>query len=156
MPNDTTMESQTFGIIEDRISPKIQAVAANLLTNNLIEEVRLSMEASGVQDTGDFFLWQHVLNNNNNNFVLPQAKYARISCSFDMGWQQQRSGNRYNLQSGHALLVGRRTQKPICMIIKSKRCNYCTLWRRKNLDLVTDDDIKPPEQKYCSQCRQRT
>ena len=39
LPNDTTMESRSFGIIEDRISPRIQEVSQQILKENLIEEV---------------------------------------------------------------------------------------------------------------------
>jgi hypothetical protein len=52
--------------------------------------------------------------------------------SFDMAWQQRASGNRYNSPSGHALFVGGYTRKPIAMIIKSKLCHYCTIWKQRN------------------------
>jgi hypothetical protein len=39
LPNDTTMESRSFGIIEGRLSKKIQAVAKSILEENLAAEV---------------------------------------------------------------------------------------------------------------------
>ena len=125
LPNDTTMETRSFGIIEDRISVKVQEVTDEILNENLIEEARLSMESSSVQDMNDFQLRKHALDN--SDFVLCRAKYPLIMCSFDMGWQQRGSAHRYNSQSGHALLIGGRTRKPIGFVVKSKRCNYCLL-----------------------------
>jgi hypothetical protein len=43
LPNDTTMKSRSFGLIEERISPIIQAVTADILLENLTEEVRLTL-----------------------------------------------------------------------------------------------------------------
>ena len=64
LPNDTTMETRSFGIIEDRISRQVQHVAESILLENLIKEARLSMEASISQDDNDFLLWKHSLDNN--------------------------------------------------------------------------------------------
>ena len=30
------------------------------------------------------------------------------------------------------------------MIIKSKRCNYCVLWKRRNKDIADDDELLVP------------
>ena len=147
LPNDTTMETRSFGIIEDRISRKVQEVTEEILMENLIEEAKLSMEASTVQDMNDFHLWKHALNN--SDFVLCQNKYPLIMCSFDMRWQQRGSAHRYNSQSGHALLIGGRSRKPIAFVVKSKRCNYCLLWRKKTKADLDDEesfdsDLIPP------------
>jgi hypothetical protein len=132
LPNDTTMESRSFGIIEGRISGKIQSLYNNLLEENLIEEVRLSMEVSPVHDANDFILWQQSLKTDNVPFS--QSRYPSISCSFDMGWQQRGSGGQYNSMSGHALLAGALTRKPVCFVLKSKLCNFCCTWKKRNPD----------------------
>jgi hypothetical protein len=134
LPNDTTMERRSFGIIEDRISPTIDELNKEILLENLVEEARLSMEASNDHDANDFMLWQQSLTNKNT--VLLDAKKPPLMCSFDMGWQQRSSGKRYNSQSGHALLVGQFSRKPVSFVIKSKRCNFCITWKNRNKDVV--------------------
>jgi hypothetical protein len=55
------------------------------------------------------------------------------SISFDMlGWQQRSSGHRYNSPSGHALLVGGKTRKPVALCIKRKLCNFCCSWEKQS------------------------
>jgi hypothetical protein len=130
LPNDTTMETRSFPTIEERISPFMQQLAKEILLDNLVEEVRLSFE-----DANDFRLWKLALTD--PTIQLTQEKYARIDVSFDMGWQQRASGKKYNSLSGDALMVGGRTRRPVAMIIKSKRCNFCIAWKR-NINNVGD------------------
>jgi hypothetical protein len=131
LPNDTTMETRQFPSIEDRISPFVQKLTKDILLENLTEEVRLCFEASPDHEAIDFQMWQQSLTD--ETIVLPTARYAKIDVSFDMGWQQRSSGNRYASPSGDALLVGSRTRKPVAMEIKSKKCNFCSAWyRNKN------------------------
>jgi hypothetical protein len=47
----------------------------------------------------------------------------RLTISFDMGWQQRSSGNKYNLNSGHAICIGGYSKKILDYCIKSKVCN---------------------------------
>jgi hypothetical protein len=49
-----------------------------------------------------------------------------------MGWQQRSSGKRYNSPSGHAFFVGGLSRKPIAVQVKSKICNYCSSWNKKD------------------------
>jgi hypothetical protein len=135
LPNDTTMEGRSFGTIEDRISKKIHQVTDQILLENLVEEVRLS-----VQDINSFNLWNSALTS--EAIVLPTALYPRIQVSYDMAWQQRNSGNRYASPSGHAVLVGKHCRKPLALVIKSKLCNYCSTYKKKH-PTMTDDDIPP-------------
>jgi hypothetical protein len=128
LPNDTTMQSRSFGIIEDRISVKLQKLSADILKENLIEEVKLSMQAATMDYRNDFDLWKQSIE---GTIVLSKSKYPKIACSFDMGWQKRSSGNRYDSPSGHALLIGARTRKPVAFMLKSKVCNYCKTWEKK-------------------------
>jgi hypothetical protein len=134
LPNDTTMETRSFALIENRISTAIQQVTTDILLESLIEEAMLSMRNATDQDDNDFQQWKQSLYD--KNFVLSKMNYPRLSCSFDMGWQQRASGVRYNSASGHAILVGALTRKPICFAIRSKRCNFCTTWKANNKDIV--------------------
>jgi hypothetical protein len=51
-----------------------------------------------------------------------------------MAWQQRSSGHNNNSPSGHALMVGAMTRKPVLLCIKSKLCNFCTCFKKKNPD----------------------
>lgn len=140
LPNDTTMESRSFTIIEERIGPVIRNLTTTILQDNLIEEVRLTkMMKSGAQDHHDFLLWKSSLE---PGFVgeLSIAKYPTITVSYDMAWQQRSSGHNYNSPSGHALMVGAMTRKPVLLCVKSKRCNFCFCYNKKNPEALEVPD----------------
>jgi hypothetical protein len=136
LPNDTTMEGRSFGIIKERISRKIKEVTDDILLENLVEEVRLT-----VLDVDTIKLWESALTN--EGIVLPTAIYPRIHVSYEMAWQQRNSGNRYASPSGHAVLVGKLSRKPLALVIKSKLCNICSTYKKKNLDMEEDDEVPP-------------
>jgi hypothetical protein len=144
LPNDTTMESRSFTIIEDRIGPVIRSLTRDILEENLIEEARLTMESCELQDQHDFGIWKSSLK---ADFVGPlsQAKYPQITVSFDMGWQQRSSGHNYNSPSGHALMVGALTRKPLALCVKSKLCNACRFYKKKYPELDDDDIMQTHE-----------
>jgi hypothetical protein len=131
LPNDTTMQSRSFGLIEERISPVIQSVADAILLENLTEEVRQTFALLPDKDETDLFNWKNSLDPA-NNLAYSRAKYPAISASFDMGWQQRSSGQRYNSPSGHAFFVGAHCRKPISIQVKSRICNFCAAWKKKN------------------------
>jgi hypothetical protein len=138
LPNDTTMESRSFGIIEDRISPALQKLGEDVMLDNLTEEVRLTVSAN------DFKVWKDALDE--GTMELLQSQYPAIGASYDMAWQQRNSVNRYNSPSGHRLLVGARTRKPIAMAVKSKYCNYyCKAWKKQPMN----DGLDPPPHNCC-------
>lgn len=105
LPNDTTMESRSFTIIEERLGPAIRGLCKDILNENLTEEARMCFEESASQDANDFAQWQQALSD--PSFKLSIAKYPSISMSFDMGWQQRGSQQVYNSPSGHAVMVGK-------------------------------------------------
>jgi hypothetical protein len=111
----------------------IQSVTDQVLLENLLEEVKLTFKALPDKDDTDFANWLNSVKGNNNNMpVLSTAKYPAISVSYDMGWQQRSSGCRYASPSGHGFFVGGLSRKPISMEVKSKICNYCATWKKKN------------------------
>jgi hypothetical protein len=142
LPNDTTMESRSFTLIESRISPAIQQVTDEIILDNLVEEAQLTMEKAN--NGNGFRLWKQWMEH--KDFALAQSNYPSIDVSFDMGWQQRSSGVRYNSQSGHALLVGGLSRKPICLAIKSKRCNFCITWKANNKDIVEAAELDGGEE----------
>jgi hypothetical protein len=123
LPNDTTMESRSFSIVESRIGPLIRQLCEEILVENVIEEARLSMEENETQDHLDFEAWQRSLTD--PTMVLPQSKMPKVEASYDMAWQQKVSGHQYNSKSGHGTLMGRLTRKVIGLSIKSKICTQC-------------------------------
>jgi hypothetical protein len=136
LPNDTTMGTRSFGIIEERIAVIIRELCDEIINENLIEEAKLSMEAS-TQDHLDFNLWKSSLTD--KTLLLPESKKPRVDASYDMAWQQKGSGHQYNSLSGHGTMVGNLTRKVIGLAIKSKRCNTCVCWEKKHPDIPVPD-----------------
>jgi hypothetical protein len=130
LPNDTTMQSRSFSIIEGRISPIIRELCKDIILNNLKEEAKLSMEASGIHDEHDYKVWKDSLTD--KSIKLSIAKMPKLHGSYDMAWQQKGSGHQYNSVSRHGTIVGRRTRKVIALVIKCKVCNQCTAWEKRN------------------------
>jgi hypothetical protein len=64
LPNDTTMQGRSFGIIEERMSPMIQSVARQILLENLKEEVQATFAAMADKDDNDFQLWLNSFGDN--------------------------------------------------------------------------------------------
>jgi hypothetical protein len=133
LPNDTTMEGRSFTIIEERIGPLLRQACEEVVLANMIEEVKLSMEASEIQDEHDFTIWKDALDN--KDLKLSHAKMPKVHASYDMAWQQKGSGHVYNSFSGHGVFVGRHTRKVIALVIKSKTCGTCNAWKKKHGDL---------------------
>jgi hypothetical protein len=130
LPNDTTMKSRSFTIIEDRLGPIIRKLCNDMLLDNLIDEARLSMEKSETLDADDFKVWKDALTN--KSIDLPLDKKPKIEGSYDMAWQQKGSGHQYNSKTGHGALIGRHTRKVIGLTIKCKVCNICIAWDKKH------------------------
>jgi hypothetical protein len=95
-----------------------------ILHENIKEEVQLTLGA----DNGALLLWEQSFDDNAAPYGSDQ--YPMIGGSFDMAWQQRSSGQRYNSQSGHGLLMGSLGRKPLALIVKSKVCNICSAFDR--------------------------
>jgi hypothetical protein len=130
LPNHTTMESRSFTAVEERISPYIQQLTDEIIHENLSAEVQET-----VVDPSDFANWKQDIEQ--GTLVLSRLRYPNLNASYDMAWQQRNSGNRYDSASGHALLVGAKTRRPIAVMIKSKLCNMCSTWKMKH-DITVD------------------
>ena len=101
LPNDTTMMNRSFGIIEDRIGPFIRDLCEEIISENVEEEARLSMNEL------DFGLWKQWKDGNETINSFPVNRRPQIDASYDMARQQKGSGNVYNYQQDMALcLVG--------------------------------------------------
>jgi hypothetical protein len=98
LPNDTTMARRSFGIIEDRISNKVQELTTTLLLENLVEEAWLTMEASNAHDENDFQLWRASVLNPTGMVLSKKNKYPPLMCSFDMGYGMATKEQRQQIQ----------------------------------------------------------
>jgi hypothetical protein len=68
LPNDTTMETRSFGTIEERIAPHIWQLYQDILAENLEAEVKASNSLE------KFTLWKES-KNLASNFTLQKADY---------------------------------------------------------------------------------
>jgi hypothetical protein len=128
LPNDTTIKSRSFSMIEDRIGSFIRSLAEEeIITNNVIEEARLSMEADNNLDY--FETWKTALTD--DTIVLDVTKLPKLDASYDMAWQQKGSGHQYNSMSGHGSMFGSLTRRIIGLSVKSKMCNLCNVAIKK-------------------------
>ena len=125
LPNSATMEKRSFSIIEGRLSPHIQALADEILRENLEEEVLLVL-GDARDDNGIrlYDLWKEK--------KLSHEHYPKLTGSTDMGWQKRSSGRSFSSLSGHALFVSSRTRKPIALEVKATLCRICSSWEKNN------------------------
>jgi uncharacterized protein with PIN domain len=137
LPNDTTMKSRSFSMIEERIGPFIRTLCEDIITENLIEEARLSMEADSNLDY--FEVWKSSLSD--DSIVLDVSKIPRVDASYNMAWQQKGSGHQYNSQSGHGSMIGSLTRRVIGLVIKSKLCNQCNASHKKNPAMAVGEHV---------------
>jgi hypothetical protein len=141
LPNDTTMETRSFTIIEERVGPFVRKVCKEILSENLIEEARLAMNAIGTQEASNaFYLWKASLTD--PTIALTVDGMPKLEASYDMAWQQKGSGRQYNSQSGHGTLMGRYSRKVIGLVIKSKLCKQC-------IAIAKRDPNNPPAYHVC-------
>ena len=117
LPNSTTMARRSFITIEKRIAPVILELLEEIIQENLVKEVELTMRTAQPFVEAKFDKWKDANNNNNN---INRVDYPTIGASTDMGWQ-----NRSMSQSGHAFFVGHHTRKVIAWTLYSKRCSVC-------------------------------
>ena len=125
LPNDTTMEGRSFHIIEERIGPIIRQLTDEILLENLIEEVRLSID-----NESDFETWKRAIDPAIASPPLP--RFPKVNCSSDTAWQQKGSGHTHNSPSGHSLMFGHHARKPLVYAVKSKMCNCCGSFKKRN------------------------
>jgi len=127
LPNSTTMNKRSFGIIQQRLAPVVESLTQKVLLLNLEKEVEMYYNNELDEDGVLLFAkWKSGDLQNNPD------KYPRLITSTDMAWQQRACGKQCNSCSGHCLFVGQRTRKPIAKQIYSKSCSYCKAFYRKH------------------------
>jgi hypothetical protein len=80
LPNDTTMKSRSFTLIEDRIGPILRSLCHDMVMDNLIEEVRLTMDGEiRKSECHDFKVWKESLSD--KSIKLPIDKMPKLAGS---------------------------------------------------------------------------
>ena len=51
---------------------------------------------------------------------------VNLTVSFDMGWSKRSSGHRYDSLSGHAFMIGCRSDMIVSAIVTAKECRICS------------------------------
>jgi len=134
LPNDETMEGRSFHTIEECIGRIICELTDEMLLKNLTEEAHLSMD-----NQSDFDTWKRLIDPTTATTPLPEERHPRINCCSDTAWQQKGSGHTHNSPSGHSLMFGHHTRKPLLCQVKSKLHNCCTAFKKRNPDV----DVPP-------------
>ena len=93
--NTKSLSKSAMGNIESSIGVDIRKVATDSMLAAIEGEVRLTKN-----DKEKFQEFKHNVKNKKQG--IPIA----IAISFDMGWSECSSGNRYDSLSGHALAIG--------------------------------------------------
>jgi hypothetical protein len=124
-------------MIEERVGPFIRELGQEIILENLIDEVRLSMEADGNLEL--FPRWKAALTD--PTIVLDPAELPKVDASYDMAWQQKGSGHQYNSVSGHGSMFGGLTRRIIGLSIKSRLCNQCNVSMKKTPGLAFGEYI---------------
>jgi len=139
LPNDATMDGRSFHVIEERIGPLIRNLTDEIMLENLTEEVRLS-----TANESDFDTWKRAIDPDVATPPLPIERHPRVNASNDTAWQQKGSGHTHNSPSGHSLMFGHHTRKPLAYVVKSKVCNCCNAFTKKNgnIDVPPHDCCK--------------
>ncbi len=84
------------------------------------EEIYLTLivhEQGDWADIGRDFQWWKCLTGTDRLSVL---NMPQLTVSYDMGWQQRSSGNKYSSVSGHDFCIGGYTKKILDYRVKSK------------------------------------
>ena len=56
-----------------------------------------------------------------------------------MGWSKRSSGNRYDSQSGHAILIGQNSRKIIDFALYQKACRMCNFAKARGTSTKSHD-----------------
>jgi len=127
LPNATTMNKRSFGIMQQRIAPVVAELTDTVLLENLNKEVRLHYDNRFDDDGISLFTkWQ------DGRLTDNPEKWPLLTASTDMAWQQRACGKQHNSCSGHCLFVGQLTRKPISKQIYSRSCSMCKAFYRKH------------------------
>jgi hypothetical protein len=79
LPNDTTMMSRSFGVIEERIGPFMREICSEILIENMNEEARLSMNEF------DYNVWKMWMADPTMG-DMPVERMPQIDATYDMAW----------------------------------------------------------------------
>jgi len=122
-----------FNNLEQRVGEAEVVATEKSMREAMNEEVCLTLDVHEHHvwsDIGKDYSWWKNLSEEAH--VIPE-NMPRLTVSFDMGWQQRSSGNKYNSNSGHAFRIGGYSKKILDYryCVKSKVCNTCDYAARR-------------------------
>ena len=68
-----------------------------------------------------------------------EKEQVKLTVSFDRGWNERSSGNRYDSLSGHAFMCGCRSNMIVSTIITTKECRLCSYYEIQGQDPPNHD-----------------
>jgi len=118
---------------QDEISPIINEVAKESCERALKEEIEATHKSNDEELDFDSLL----------EYLSDAAKeIAKITVSYDMGWQKRGTGLAYNSLSGFGSVVGLYTQKVLNFGLRQKDCRICVMNERKGAIIPQHDCVR--------------
>ena len=123
-------ESTLAGIQEEKNLTKIESNAgmAEWMVKDLAieealqEEIKDTLECNN-QSYGEWCAQTDKGKNNNK---------VKLTVTYNMGWQKRSSGRRYDSSSGHAFIIGSRSNVIIGMVLYLKTCRKCDSVKKRS------------------------
>ena len=109
IPSCKLLYGRFFRNIELTVGSSLQKIATESIQDDIDEEVRIALN--------DDVKYKQYLKGN---------LQVGITVSFDKGWNECSSGNRYDSLSGHTLMIGCLSKKIVGAIVSSKTCRVCS------------------------------
>ena len=106
-PNAKTFHKRVFPVRESKIGVSLRKIAKESMEEAKVFEVRMQLES----ENNDYEEWRQIKN-----------EKVKLTVSFDMGWSKRSSGHRYDSLSGHAFMVGCRSDMIVSAIVTAKEC----------------------------------
>ena len=109
IPSCKSLHGRFFRNIELAVGSSLRKIATESMRDAIEEEVRTTI-------------------NNDAKYrqYLKGNLQVGITVSFDIGWNERSSGNRYDSLSGHAMIIGCLSKKIVGAIVSRKMCRVCS------------------------------
>ena len=104
-PNAKTFYKRVLPVCESKIGVSLRKIAKESMEEAKVFEVSMQLDS----ETKDYEEWRQNTNEKVN-----------LTVSFDMGWSKRSSGHRYDSLSGHAFMVGCRSDMIVSAIVTAK------------------------------------
>ena len=143
LPRSTAMEKKAFTRIERGISGIIHKHTEEILMDTLAKAVEKHYNGRTSARHGGtllFDLWKQQVKAPEEP-ILSAEEYPQLKVAADMAWQKRSSGNRYDSNSGFAVLVETELRKPVAFCVKNKICGICSHHKDVNQPIRAHDCV---------------